>query len=211
MNLFKRRDRKKGKEKTIDELRQLEAEFRYKGDNTRAITVLDDVIKRNPNLSWAHNNKGGILSMSQQYQDAIPCFEKALTLDPNNGQSHNNLGYCYYATGNPEKAIPCYQKALKHDYTHEGVNYNLGKAYFAMGDTKEALDQWEIVMRKNPFYTALVSELYRIGQAVGAVIIGESVNVETIDKIRKALKTCKIEIVRNSTNSDMNFIITRDN
>ena len=129
--------------------------------------------------------------MQKLYTEALPVLERAVDLEPNNGQAINNLAYCYYSTGHPEKAIPLYRESLKKGYTHEGLHYNLGLALLASGQLDEALNEWELVLRRNPLFNPLVGQLYRFGQAVGAFAPGDEVDETMIGKIRRELKNCK--------------------
>lgn len=195
----------------LAELQAEEARLRHRGDYKGALRVLDQMISLDDRYSPVFNNKGGILLMQKRYTEALQVLERAVALKPNNGQALNNLAYCYYSTGHPEKAIPLYRESLKKGYTHEGVHYNLGLALLASGQLDEALNEWELVLRSNPLYNPLVSQLYQFGQAVGAVVPGDEVDETTIGKIRRGLRNCEIEIIHHRAGPEMTLIIVKGN
>lgn len=49
-----------------------------------AISLCDQVIKGNPNDEWAWHNKGNCLGFLGRFEEALSCFEKALSINPFN-------------------------------------------------------------------------------------------------------------------------------
>ncbi len=169
--------------KKIRKLLDTESRLRHAGDYTGALKVLDKILKINPNIYDAVNNKGGILLLMTKYKEALPILERAVALDPDNGQSINNLAYATYATGEVEKSIDLYYQAIRKGYVHEGIYYNLGQALITLGKIEEGLIHWDKALQKNPSYEAPLAELHRMGVAFGVISPSESVDRSVIAKI----------------------------
>lgn len=70
----------------------------------------DKALKIDPNFFEALNNKGNALRQIGKYNDAIKCFEKAISLDDRDPQLWINLGVTYYTQQKEKKAIECYDR-----------------------------------------------------------------------------------------------------
>lgn len=59
---------------------------------------------------WA--DKGDKFWNSQEYEDAVECYSKAVEINQKNDSAWNHLGAAYYS-GNYQKALECFNKALE--------------------------------------------------------------------------------------------------
>jgi tetratricopeptide (TPR) repeat protein len=65
-----------------------------------------------PGSAAAHYNLAKALAARDPPAEAIPEYEKTLSLAPDNGQAHNNLGRLLALQGRPADALAHYRKAL---------------------------------------------------------------------------------------------------
>ena len=105
-------------------------------DYKAAIDAYDNVLRLNPNLAVAYNNRGNAKHGIGQYEDAIKDRDKAIQLDPNYAVAYNNRGNAKRAMSQYEDAIKDYDKALQLDL-------NLAVAYNNRGNTKHEMGQHE--------------------------------------------------------------------
>ncbi|MDD5668787.1 MAG: tetratricopeptide repeat protein [Candidatus Omnitrophica bacterium] len=111
------------------------SEYNIKG----ALSILDDLKKGLATREYADNVfKGSLALVNEQYGDAIPYFEKILTIKPEDLDAHYNIGVAYYSLKNYPKAIEFLKKAveLKPDDA-EGRAF-LGNVYYAAGQDEKA-------------------------------------------------------------------------
>ena len=105
-------------------------------DHRAAIDAYDKVLRLNPNLAVAYNNRGNAKHGMGQYEDAIKDRDKAIQLDPNYAVAYYNRGNAKNAMGQHEDAIKDYDKAIQLDP-------NLAVAYNNRGNTKHEMGQHE--------------------------------------------------------------------
>jgi tetratricopeptide (TPR) repeat protein len=74
-------------------------------------------------------NKGVELLQKEKYKDAIPFFEKAVSLDDDFAFAWDNLGICYRRTEQYIKAEEAYKASLKVDPAGKGTLQNLPVVY----------------------------------------------------------------------------------
>ena len=79
-----------------------------------------------PELSGPWLNSGIILIKHEEYQKALPMFEKATSINPDNKVAYNQMGYCLRQLGRFEDAKNAYLEALKIDPNYAIAHYNLG-------------------------------------------------------------------------------------
>lgn len=83
-------------------------------DSEHAMNYFDKVLEYYPNNAVAINNVGGILLQQDEYEKAIPYFQRAISLDETSANFHYGLVFCYYKLGNFKDAFDsCHQGMLK--------------------------------------------------------------------------------------------------
>ena len=58
------------------------------------------------------NNKGASLAALRQYDEAIRCYDAALTIDPRSYKTWNNKGAALSALGRSDEALECFNRSL---------------------------------------------------------------------------------------------------
>ncbi|MDD3876380.1 MAG: tetratricopeptide repeat protein [Bacteroidales bacterium] len=90
-----------------------------------------------PEYSPSWNNMGSIYFVFyQDYQRAMPYFEKAIETDSNYVEPYFNLAYCHDLTGDTASAIQFYMKTIEKDSGYVKAYSNLSLIYAARGETE---------------------------------------------------------------------------
>ena len=88
---------------------------------------------------------------SNQYDDAIAAYLKALELKPENPNVLSDLGVMYRRAGKPDKAISTFDRAYKADPGHPMSLFNKGIVlYYDPGQTEEAIKVWKMLITIDP-------------------------------------------------------------
>lgn len=102
-------------------------------------TLVQQLLKAEPNDSRLNFLAGDILVYEQQAEKAIPYLEKAVKADDAYIAAHSSLGRAYMSLGKAEEAIPHLEKALETD-EDGSIHYQLGRAYQRAGQTALAAE-----------------------------------------------------------------------
>lgn len=89
---------------------ELAVEFVAKKNYPKALSLLDQIFDKKNEGDWY--TKGNILSNMNKYEDALKCYEKALTINPKHIKSWYRKGWAFGALKQPDKAIACFEKVL---------------------------------------------------------------------------------------------------
>jgi tetratricopeptide (TPR) repeat protein len=101
-------------------------------------TLWLDVLSKNPTAFIALNNLGIYLDHQGRTAEAIPYFERGLTVRPNDGEILNNLANAYGKTRRFEDALRIYAALLERQPDSAITHYNAGITYAQMGRFDEA-------------------------------------------------------------------------
>ncbi len=92
-------------------------------DMEHGMEYYDKVLEYYPDNALAINNIAGIYMQQKEYDKAITCFKRALSLDDKAINSYYGLGLCYYRSGRMEDAFEiCHQGLLKTTDRPENPN-----------------------------------------------------------------------------------------
>ena len=92
-------------------------------DKEHAMEYFDKVLEYYPDNDVAVNNVGGVLLQQEEYEKAIPYFERSVSLDGTSANYHYGLGMCYYKLGKLKEAFDaCHQGLLKSKDKPENPN-----------------------------------------------------------------------------------------
>ena len=94
---------------------------------------------------------GNLYFNSQQFEDAIPWFEEALTLDPKAVDVSTDLAVAYFYLDDTERALAQLARSLEVDPAHAKTILSLGIVRaFGNQDLDGAFEAWEEVLRVAP-------------------------------------------------------------
>src|SRR5579871_1762686 len=112
-----------------------------------------DAINKNPNDFDSLVKLGNVYYDGQQYQNAIPYYERALAIHPENPDVRTDMGTAYWYSGDADKAIAAMQTSLKYRPGHPQTLFNLGWVLWqGKADPKGAVSEWETLLKMNPNY-----------------------------------------------------------
>ncbi len=119
----------------------------------QAIDSLLAQTKANPGNVSAWIRLGNNYFDTDQYEEAIQAYTRALDLDPTNPNVITDMGVMYRRSGNPEKAVETFDRAIAADPTHQTSRLNKGIVLLNdLGDTQGAVAAWEGLLKINPYF-----------------------------------------------------------
>jgi len=95
-------------------------------------------------------NKGGSLHVLGRHEEAIVCYDKALTINPRHARAWNNKGGALDSLGRPNDAISCCDAALKIDARFDAAWANMGNTLCKLGRYLEAITCYDNAMAIDP-------------------------------------------------------------
>jgi TolA-binding protein len=108
------------------------------GELTRALSLLEQVVKLDPTAKAAYNSLGNVYYQQGRYHQAIAMYQKALAIDPDYAKARTNLGSTYMQLTMDRRAIDELQKALRADSSYSLAYYNLACVYARSGNSTTA-------------------------------------------------------------------------
>lgn len=124
-------------------------------DLSNMIAALEKEVASNPNNVNAWIELGNNYFDTNQYEDSIRAYRRALELQPNNANVWTDMGVMYRRSGKPQEAIKAFDKAIEADSKHEVSRFNKGIVLLHdLKDEQGAIRAWEDLMKVNPFAMA---------------------------------------------------------
>ncbi len=107
-----------------------------------SLSLWNYVIAKEPEVSFAYNNRGLTHDELGQFDQAIEDFDRAVALDPFDHEAYTNRGMLYGKLGQFEKAIEDFEKAIALNPAHPEAHNNLGIAFAKVGLVDKAFEQF---------------------------------------------------------------------
>jgi len=117
-----------------------------------SISLWTDVLRNNPLVPEAYNNRGAVYAGLRQYDRALADYDRALAIDPDFSRALNNRGAAFQRIGDFEKARADFDRAVGLDPKNADVYYNRGNLYMAMEDYKSAIRDYTAAVELNPLH-----------------------------------------------------------
>ena len=142
-----------------------------KGDLERADELESKALTLDPDVAWAHDEKGWVLLTQGRNDEAVPEFERSLALDPSNVDADFGLGWVHLRLGEFDKSLESFDRSMRvSPYDRALVFWYAGEesANFGLKNYDQAIEQARRAIAINPNYvpyahTILVAALALTG------------------------------------------------
>jgi tetratricopeptide (TPR) repeat protein len=154
----------------LTKLSTLFQSYRRSSNHAKIVSVIDALIKRNPECTMLFVKRGRAHTDLAEYEEASKDFEKAFKLDPGNLESHHQRGHLYAALGEWKRAISDYSYVIEYGGQTSHLYSARGTAHMGQGDSDAALDDYEVAIETreswqgiiytgDPEYTSILNNL----------------------------------------------------
>jgi len=117
------------------------------GDLDQAQAMLDEGLKRGPDLARAHFFQGQVLKSRGRYDEALSHFRRAHDQYPRDRVVLNEMGRVLFLQEKHAEAIEALKKVMKIDPEVLQAHYNMMLAYTALGKKDEAEHERKLYLR----------------------------------------------------------------
>lgn len=150
------------------------------GRNEKAIELLTQAIRRNPQDHRLYNDRGVAYKRSGDLERALADYTKSLEIKPDFTNALNNRGVVYLLKGAPDKAVDDLSRALQCGGLEAKVHTNLGLALAEKGEHEAAIQSFKKALSFAPSDHRVFLFLARSMEKTGA--------------IEKAIQTCRLAL-----------------
>lgn len=126
------------------------------------------------------SNYGIILTQLQRYEEAVPAFEKAITIDPSYTESYWNKSHTHWLAGQYQDAEDAARQCLAVNENIPEAWLNLGTALVRLDRREEAMKSWEKALEVKPDFSLALNNL-------GNALREEGHLEASLEKCRKAV------------------------
>lgn len=139
-------------------------EFEESENADKAISVLNELLVKNPNNAEALSTLGYAYEIKGEFEKAYEYYNLAISNDPENGDLYARRGHAYDLDGQWEEAETDYLKAYELNTNDDSALMNLARLYYRTGDNDRAVDFADKAIDASPntFVKATAADL--IGQ-----------------------------------------------
>jgi tetratricopeptide (TPR) repeat protein len=115
-----------------------------------AISILDDVLKRDPRNFVAQNLRGEVLLLAGNPADAEKSFSTAIELNPKLPTTYRNLGSSRLARNDFVGAVKAYEAGLKQIPDNDMLLYSIAAVDERQGQHDRAIGRYEDLLKRKP-------------------------------------------------------------
>lgn len=119
------------------------------------ISLFSNVLKNNPNVLEALNNRGNAYNYKGQFELAIKDFNRGLEIQPNYQNFYNNRAQSYYLLDSLDLALKDLDQAIKLDPGYLDAYINKGQVLFSMEEYDYAVRVYSRAIRMAPYRALL--------------------------------------------------------
>jgi tetratricopeptide (TPR) repeat protein len=121
----------------------------------QALALAQRAVALDDSLPSAHGQLGMVYALKQQYDQALPEEERAVTLDPNNAESYVRKAEALDWAGRPEEALRAMMQAMRlNPYYPPWYLNDLGWTYELMGQYGESIATLKETVSRSPNFMA---------------------------------------------------------
>jgi protein O-GlcNAc transferase len=139
-----------------------------RGDLQEAEDCYEDALDYNPNHVETMRRLAQLKVRSNDFQEAIPLFERIVKLTDGSAESQNDLAYCYEIAGALTDAEAAYRKGIEAHPTDARLHTNFGLMLARQDRADEALAQLRAAMSEADAQHNLGRVLYEQGRRAEA-------------------------------------------
>ena len=114
--------------------------YNNKGNFLKAIGIMGEALKQNPNNIDFLNNMGMSYANIYKYKKAEEFYKKGLKIDNNNHHILNNLANLKKDLDKTNEAVSLYKEILSRQPNAMAAMYNLANLYNTMGEFEKSLE-----------------------------------------------------------------------
>jgi tetratricopeptide (TPR) repeat protein len=122
-----------------------------KGKVPEAVDYYNKIIELEPNYQNVYINKGNALCDLNKFDEALHCYDKAISID-DSLIALNNKAIVLYNQKQYDQAIDLYNRAIQIDPFYVNAYNNLGNVYKHLNRYDEAITMYDKAIFKNPEY-----------------------------------------------------------
>ena len=137
----------------------LGAALHYTNELEAAIAAYERACKLQPDLVGAFADLGQAYHQIRNYEPAIAAYGRALALRPELQVTRTKLGMAHANRGDLQQAIGVFATVLSADSTLVEARDALAQVYVVQEQYAAAIREWETVLRLNPGYPRVASQL----------------------------------------------------
>ena len=137
------------------------------GDRDRAVQLLNQAVRKDPNLAMAHSVLGDIYKDSGNYNDAATQYEALTRLDPYTADNYHRLAVSYHFLDRLRDAAASYLRAVKLNPRDWQRCMHLGLVYMSLGDNNSAVEYCQRAANLNPLSAVAFANLGVVFDARG--------------------------------------------
>jgi tetratricopeptide (TPR) repeat protein len=136
-----------------------------KGKYDEALNLINQIIGKEPQNVFAHNNLGMIYAMMKNPELAITAYETALKLKPDFAMPENNLGHLYKEMGKYDLAETHLKNAVRLFPGMETAHGGLGEVYQLQLRYDDAIEHFKKATQLRPEQVSFHQRLAECYQA----------------------------------------------
>jgi tetratricopeptide (TPR) repeat protein len=125
-------------------------EHNHPAPSAEEIQAAADQLKSNPENAVLNVQMGNKLFDSGRYSDAVPYYQKALSINSDDPDVTVDLGVCFFNMQEYSRAKEQFERALQLNPQHVNALYNSGVVSFQLGEKEQIIQYWSRLMEVAP-------------------------------------------------------------
>ncbi len=115
-----------------------------------ALLLYDGIIRQDPEIAYAHSNRGAALSSLHRHEEALRSFERAAELMPDYAEAQNNKANALACLKRLDESILSYDRAIAIRSQYAEAHYNRGNALKELKRLDEAVRSYDRAIALKP-------------------------------------------------------------
>lgn len=178
------------------------------GDHQKAMKLLAEAEKRNPNYVHLFVLRGELFAELNRLDEAIPQFRKAIEMSPLNPVRYESAAKILFQQNKYQEAVDLLSIAIKNELNFPSLHHYLSQAFYALKDYKRAikhiraalaidaenvvyLNQLGIAYKESEMYedaTRVYNSIIKLDPENKAALYNKAVLLHTMGTVDEAIK-----------------------